>query len=271
MSAAYPPLVVGVVLTENNQNDLTRLHTSLEACRDEGPAFRVSWFNDGGDRLAPALAALKVEAQSSPERRGAARAHNRLMAEAFEVTSTRWYLCLHPDSVVHPAIFFELLAQLRKMQNPGLLQALRFPDESAAFYDPATCATDWCRSDALLVTRELFERVGGFDEVFSSELCADVDLSWRARAAGFSIGVAPRALVSRTSPDTRGSESAELFEAGAYLAAKWGDSAFRARCAEGLQRLTGQAPSVRAVVRPTAEMRHVADFEHAFQFTSTRW
>jgi N-acetylglucosaminyl-diphospho-decaprenol L-rhamnosyltransferase len=52
---------------------------------------------------------------------------------------------------------------------------------------------DWASGALLLVRRETFEALGGFDERFFMFM-EDVDLCWRAREAGWRVGVEPAAV-----------------------------------------------------------------------------
>ena len=47
----------------------------------------------------------------------------------------------------------------------------------------------------MLVRREVFDRIGLFDEGFSYGGCEAIDFFWRARKAGFSIGTTGSVLI----------------------------------------------------------------------------
>lgn len=53
---------------------------------------------------------------------------------------------------------------------------------------------DWVSGAAMLVRREVFERIGLLDEGFWA-YCEDVDLCWRARQAGFKVLFCPHAVI----------------------------------------------------------------------------
>jgi GT2 family glycosyltransferase len=53
-------------------------------------------------------------------------------------------------------------------------------------------ACDWVDGGTMLIRRQVFERVGDFDERFWG-YCEEADLCLRARRAGFSVGVVPAA------------------------------------------------------------------------------
>ena len=54
----------------------------------------------------------------------------------------------------------------------------------------ASCDVDWLPSGNLVVKREVFERIGGFDATLQA--CEDVDLCARIRAAGWRLVLDPR-------------------------------------------------------------------------------
>ena len=55
---------------------------------------------------------------------------------------------------------------------------------------------DWVDGGAMLMRRELIDRIGGFDERFWG-YCEEADLCLRARRAGFSVGVVVAALADQ--------------------------------------------------------------------------
>lgn len=269
------PLVVGVVTYKNDREQLERLLASLDAARKASTVpFRVAWLDNSTD---PAMVRLLKElglkdVTVSSENLGFGRAHNCLMRDAFSLSSTRWYVCLNPDAIVHPDMFSELITQAGSLPRPGVVEALQFPDEHPKAYDPKTGATQWCSGCAMLISEPCFQATGGFDEEIFL-YCEDVDLSWRARLAGFDIATASRALVHHYTGDRApgGRTRIEMLRAGAYLAAKWGGDDFKRRCVTEFQELTGEALVVPQVKAPTAEMRQLADFSSSFHFANVRW
>ncbi len=71
---------------------------------------------------------------------------------------------------------------------------------------PSIKPTDWVNGCALVIRREVFERLGGFDESFFL-YGEDVDLSLRARALGSRVGIFQTALASHD----RHGRSSDLF------------------------------------------------------------
>ncbi|MDO5603079.1 MAG: glycosyltransferase, partial [Oscillospiraceae bacterium] len=71
----------------------------------------------------------------------------------------------------------------------------QLPYEMGHHYDPVTLETSWASAAALAVKRDVFEKIGGFDEHLFM-YCEDVDLSWRIRAGGWPLYYVPQAAVT---------------------------------------------------------------------------
>ncbi len=65
---------------------------------------------------------------------------------------------------------------------------------------------DYCSGAALLVRRDLFERVGGFDTRFSPAYYEDTDLAFAVRAAGYRTMVQPASVVVHHEGITNGTD-----------------------------------------------------------------
>ncbi|MFE8599982.1 glycosyltransferase family 2 protein [Archangium violaceum] len=271
------PVWLGIVLYRNPREELERLVASLAATRETPgtPAFQVRWLdNSPTEALRDVVLALSPGAdyRFSGANLGFGVAHNRLMAEAFANPAVRHYVCINPDGVLHPECLRELVTEAERRPSTGLVEARLFPDELPKPYDPETLETPWCSGCVLLVRRELFASIGGFDERFFM-YCEDVDLSWRARAAGFSVRVAPRALVHHYTVTRELSPDRErrVRRSAALLGAKYGDLEFaRARLKEYLE-LGGAPFELPKESRPSRALARVADFQHLFEFAEPRW
>jgi N-acetylglucosaminyl-diphospho-decaprenol L-rhamnosyltransferase len=208
----------------------------------------------------------------SGENLGFGAAHNRLLARVFASPGVRHYVCVNPDGVLHPDCLARLVDEAGRRPRTGLVEARLFPDEHPKRYDPVTHETPWCSGCVLLITREAWEAVGGFDERFFM-YCEDVDLSWRVRAAGFSTRLAPRALVHHYTVTRATSRTRELSvrRSAALLGAKYGDAAFmRARLQE-YQAMGGAPFPVPTVARAERRLARIVDFNHLFDFAEARW
>jgi GT2 family glycosyltransferase len=268
---------LGVVLYRNPPRELSRLAASIALNREHpgAPRMYVRWLDNSPDAsLGQVLADCSPGADYSHAEAnlGFGVAHNRLMAEAFSRGASA-YVCVNPDAVLHPACITELMAETaRGGERVGLVEARAFPDEHAKPYDPATHETAWCSGCVLLVTRALFEASGGFDSRFFM-YCEDVDLSWRARALGFSLRVAPGALAHHYTLAREVSQRRELSvrRSGALLGAKYGDAPFVRMCLQEYAALGGEPFTAPELERPERGLARVADFAHLFDFAAGRW
>ena len=257
------PIWLGVVLYRNARTELKRLTRSIALARDSASflSLRVSYLDNTPDEgVGDALPPLGAPDDYALAGRnlGFGAGHNRLMARAFRDPATHAYVCVNPDAALHPDCIAELAAEANRQTSAGLVEAIQFPDEHPKQYDPGTHATPWCSGCVLLVTRRAYELVGGFDENFFM-YCEDVDLSWRARAAGLSVSVAPRALAHHFAPlGSRGEDARRrMLESATYLARKWGNDGFARACGRELRALGGSAreiptPAARCTAPPDA-------------------
>jgi GT2 family glycosyltransferase len=266
---------LGIVLYRNAPAELERLARSIESNRRSGIDFAISWLdNSPTDELRAVLQQLgQVGNYRYADRNlGFGTAHNVLMSEAFVRPGCEAYVCVNPDAILHPDCIAELLVKMRGLPRLGLLEALQFPDEHPKIYEKESHQTAWCSGCVLLVTRPLYEAIGGFDERFFM-YCEDVDFSWRARAAGFSLAVAPRAIVHHyVGNRPPGSTMVRnMFRSGTQLGAKYGDEAFAKRCLEQYVEIGG-APFPLPPIAPLQQsFAGIADFSHLFHFAKARW
>lgn len=282
MSAAAqrePPahLCVGVVLYENGTEELLRLLASLGLSREVqgAPSFVTRWWdNSPTDALAATLRAQDPRGryEGGQGNLGFGAAHNRMMAAAFADPAIDAYVCVNPDAVLHPHCLRELAGEAAAREDTGLVEARQFPDEHPKPYDPATHETAWCSGCVLLVTRRLFAELGGFDERFFM-YCEDVDLSWRARAAGLSIRVAPAALAHHYTVAREHSPRREqsVRRSAAQLGAKYGHAGFAREMLAQYTALGGPPIPPPPMERPAGALVRVADFTHLFEFSEVRW
>jgi GT2 family glycosyltransferase/glycosyltransferase involved in cell wall biosynthesis/cephalosporin hydroxylase len=66
---------------------------------------------------------------------------------------------------------------------------------------------DYCSAAALLVRRDLLERLGGFDVRFSPGYCEDSDLCFTMRAEGYRVLYEPRSVVVHNEGATHGTDA----------------------------------------------------------------
>lgn len=155
------------------------------------------------------------------------------------------FLVLNPDARPESRLLVELLAALGD-PRVGLCDGRQLPLEHPKAYDPATGDTSWASGACMGVRRRAFEAVGGFAAEQFPLYCDDVDISWRARLAGWRVVHVPTALVFHDKRlDRHGRVVAASTErywsllAGLLMARRWGAPG---RVAEILAHLEAVAP-----------------------------
>ncbi|MCH2154700.1 MAG: glycosyltransferase [Opitutales bacterium] len=131
----------------------------------------------------------------------------------------KYIVFLNNDTVVQPNWDAELVQTLEENPDIGLTgSALIYPDGSlqesgSIIWDDASGwnfgrnndsdkaeysflrDTDYCSAAAVMLSRELFEKIGGFDTRFCPAYYEDTDLSFAVRHLGFRTVVNPRSRV----------------------------------------------------------------------------
>ena len=101
---------------------------------------------------------------------------------------------MNPDVLTFPNSLSELLIA-HSRPGVGLVEARQIPVEHPKEYDPITGETSWASGACLLGETQLFRKLEGFDNESFFHFCDDVDISWRARLAGYKVIHAPLAEV----------------------------------------------------------------------------
>jgi hypothetical protein len=200
---------------------------------------------------------------------GFGRAHNRLMRAAFD-DGADVYVAVNPDGMLHPGAIVALLQMSQAQAGRALIEAAQFPEEHPKNYDPVTFDTAWASGACLAIPHPIFQTVGGFDEIFFM-YCEDVDLSWRARASGFTVKICPRALFFHNTTSRQPAlVERMMLNSGVLLGRKWRCPEFEDRLGQELRQRGDSLPSEQPQ-RVAADWCAIADFSQRFSFAPVRW
>lgn len=270
--APIADVAIGIVTFNSPEHELRRTIRAAEGSlrqagsRTSGRVFVI-------DNGAPSTATGDDECLHRLPSRGNigfGAGHNALMDAAF-AEGAELYIAVNPDGLLHPAAVGALVRMVRAAEGRALVEALQFPEEHPKIYDPITFDTPWASGACLAIPRIVHQAIGGFDEGLFM-YCEDVDISWRARAAGFAVKLCPRGLFLHHTANRAVSEATRrmYLESGRYLALKWGSAQF---AEERTRELTAMGATIKSdhVVQVPLQHRQIADFSRLFHFAPTRW
>jgi N-acetylglucosaminyl-diphospho-decaprenol L-rhamnosyltransferase len=270
-------LALGIVTYNNKATQLERLVRSIElACRrlDQDHYVTRLYSIACGDQSEWAEIGIVHQCAAPDGNLGFGRGMNRLMAKAFADSQVSWFVCINPDGMLHRDLLAELL-RCAEQYPDSIIEARQFPEEHPKPYDPYSGLTLWASGACMLIPRRVYEVIGGFDENIFMYM-EDVDLSWRARSAGFTVRVAPRALFAHSVLDRNPGPLIErsYYLSHRYLAYKWRrptEQAFYERVLLEQGYLTALPPLPLLDPAKTPTDTTPAVFEYGAAYAPLRW
>jgi GT2 family glycosyltransferase len=207
---------------------------------------------------------------------GFGTAMNRLMNCAFSEHGCDAFVAANPDGFFHHNALLQLVQMVERYPE-AVLEAAQFPEEFPKCFDLKTLDTPWASGCCMLIPRAVYMRIGGFDENFFMYV-EDVDLSWRARLAGFAVKYVPDSLYSHPviGRDPSGRETERLLISSRYLAHKWRNRKFQDFCTNGLIQDFGFKAEALPALPPVAfdpgpKGKAISCFTKEFSFADVRW
>lgn len=225
---AFPQPDVSIVIPVHSEPELTERCLRAIATAGDPVAFEVIVVDDAADpeskRLLAAVDGIRVLVNERNQ--GYLRSTNRGVAAA----RGRHVVLLNNDTEPWPGWLEALVERAESAPDVGIVAAkLVYPsgalqeaggivwrDGSAMNFGNLQRAdapeynrvreVDFGSAAALLVRRELWESLGGFDERFAPGYYEDVDLCFAARAAGWRVVYEPRAVVTHVEGGTMGTD-----------------------------------------------------------------
>ena len=207
MSRTRPVKSVSLVIPVYNQLDYTKqCLESIARCTDQ-PYELIIVDNASTDGTQECLRDVQATVITNPRNLGCAKAWNQgVRASHGDVVGI-----LNNDIVVTKG-WIKRLVKFMEQEGHGIVSPaareghLNYDLESYAREFIQSCK-DATRSElygaCLVINRDVFERVGLFDEAFAFGGCEDIDFFWRTKAAGFSVGLTGSALIHHFSMVTQ--------------------------------------------------------------------
>jgi len=210
---------------------------------------------------------------------GFGRGHN-LAFNTCKDDSFDYFLIINPDGVLNTDTIDILLETAKNKNDNGLFEAIQFPREHPKEYDPKTLETHWCSGCCMMAPKAVYADIGGFDDDLFM-YCEDVDISWRARIAGYKCYTANTALFAHyVDVSTRDLTfmTREMNRSGLILACKYGNKMFADFCVKALKSMISEA-EIQNIIDTTKKYdtdfleksKNVTDFNHFFSFGRVRW
>lgn len=195
-----------------------------DASTDDSVDLVAQWARNAGiDYAVMPVTTLTFRTASSPwltiitahSNTGFVGTSNRGLRHARDLTNAPYVLLLNNDAAIAPSFFSDLADAVERYPDVGLLSGSIYEwDRETVWYagarfnalrsvarhqttlppDDSPRETEYVCACTMLISRKVLEEVGLLADCFSPCYGEDVDYSLRARAAGFPVMYAPRAI-----------------------------------------------------------------------------
>lgn len=225
---AEQPRVTVVIPTFNHSDDVVRCVESIAASGDSTPFDIVVVDDSSASGEADVMRAIPgIRVLSLPSNVGFAGA----CTAGIEASDTEFLLLLNNDTEVLPGWLDSMVATMDSRQDVGVVGSmilradLRLQEAGAVIWSDGTGVhyasgvspieglaryareVDYCSGASLLIRRNVWEQVAGFDPVLAPAYYEDTDLCFAARNRGHSVLYQPRSRVVHREGSSHGKGS----------------------------------------------------------------
>lgn len=204
------------IVNYNSRSNLAKCLLSVEKYFPRELELQVVIINNEEKKIESRSRNFGIDIVESGENLGFGKAQNR----GSVVAKGKYLLLLNPDAQIFPGSVSSLLETFSADERMGIVGPLLlgeggslekshygqgktplsmvkekfFKGKPASFSENNTFEVDWVSGGAMMIKRDLFEQMGGFDENYFMYF-EDVDLCLRARQLGWKVAVNPKSRV----------------------------------------------------------------------------
>ena len=107
--------------------------------------------------------------------------------KSVKLGESEYLLILNTDTEIYRDTLKKIEEEVNNSsEEVGMFELKQIPYEHPKFYDPITGYTSWCSGACMVIKRELFNEIHGFDKKIFM-YCEDVEISWRIRKLGYKL------------------------------------------------------------------------------------
>lgn len=275
-------IIVGIVVFKNNLEILSKSLDMLFKQQFTGKKEIIILDNDNGNQINDIQSIIKDNNVTfiKSNNIGFGAGHNKIFSYANNKIFD-YYLAVNPDGVPHYKMLDNLIKFAKSKQDKGIFESIQFPSEHPKVYDSKEGITDWCSGCCCLFPFTVFDYLGGFDDRFFMYM-EDIDLSWRARIAGYNCYLVNNALFSHSvnNEDRDGKGQEIMMQKSAYiLAKKYGNRKWVNDTKIELNKTIGKKELDKFIlsnedllqIELTQKQQNIPNFNHRFHFSKVRW